>query len=41
MNFEKKSNAEISNLANDDFFQAASVLEWNVFRVDTCNCSQA
>jgi hypothetical protein len=40
MDFEQKSNAELSNLENDDLFQAASVLEWNMFRVDSCNCSQ-
>jgi hypothetical protein len=41
MDFEQTPNAELSNLENDNLFQAASLLEWNKFRVDSCKCSQA
>jgi hypothetical protein len=40
VDFDKKAKAEISNLRNDELCHAASVLEWNMCRVDGCNCSQ-
>jgi hypothetical protein len=40
MDFDKKAKAGIPNLRKDDLFYVGSVLWWNIFRVDSRNCSQ-